>query len=330
MGTRYSIQGLASPGAIITVYEADGVMLAEIFAAQTGGVADADSQISADVYGKVLFYVDSDTYPIVTRFDIKATKTGFADVWAYDVWSSFYALSSALASSGAGAPTFGDLRPQIQRNWGRSDSASQASILFYFNAALRVLSRAHNLEQLQKSKSFDFVVGDDDYTILSSPISLTDLRKIYSFTYIASSRGIALEYLPTRQWDLEIAPRIPSAGNNYPRYYTQWGNDLLIYPPPNDTYTATLRYLAEPTLAGDTSTTIDYVGMDEVLVLLTTAFCFFSTEDVEMGNIYLKQAANMLKMYGIEAATPVDFRPSTGASSQRAVGDTWLDPFVKR
>jgi hypothetical protein len=228
------------------------------------------------------------------------------------------------------ALTYGDLRPQIQRNWGRSEVDAQASILFYFNAAQRVLSRAHNFRELQKKKSFNFVIGDDDYTIATTPISLTDLRQIFSFTYVDSSRGYSLEYYPPKRWDLEVAPRIPATSNSYPKLYTLWGGEIDIFPPPQATYTATLRYLAEPTKILVDGTNIDFVGMDEVLVLLTTAFCFYSTEDVEMGNIYLKQGANMLKMYGVEAEFSKDFHLSLSSQSNKISGSDWLDPFVSR
>lgn len=331
MAERYAIQGQVSPAAVVTVYDADTLNLSSIYLAFSGGSVVGSSQVTADAYGKVVFYVDSATYPFPSRFDLTISKTGFSDVTVEDVWASFYGLSVVVTPTGGGGPTYGDLRPQIQRNWGRSDTQSQASILFYFNAAQRVLARAHNFLELQKSKSFAFAIGDDDYTITLAPISLTDLRQIYSFTYSNSSRGYVLEFCPPRKWDVEVAPSIPTAANSYPRLYTRWGNDLLIYPPPNEAFTAVLRYLAEPTLAVDTGTTIDFVGMDEVLVLLTTAFCFYSTEDIEMGNVYLKQGANMLKMYGIEAEFSKDFHLSlTSPSTKNVGGDSWLDPFVRR
>jgi len=54
--------------------------------------------------------------------------------------------------------TYGDLRPQIQRNWGREDATSQSTILFYFNAAQRILARSYQARELQKSKSFAFTL----------------------------------------------------------------------------------------------------------------------------------------------------------------------------
>jgi len=330
MGVRYSIQGQASPSAVLTIYEADSLVLATIYSAQTGGIAVVGSTVTADSSGKATFYVDSDTYPVVSRFDIKASMDGYSDLWAYDVWSSFYIVFTVASLTGEGTTTFGDLRPQIQRNWGRSDAESQATILFYFNVAQRILARTHTFNELQKSKSFTMTIGLDDYVITGSPISLVNLRKIYSFSYVNSTRGYILEYVPPRKWDVEVAPSIPNASNSYPRLYTQWGNNITIYPPPNEAFTATLRYLSEPVSAVSTATVLDLIGMDEILVLITSAFCFFSVEEIEMGNAYMKQGANMLKLYGMEAELPKDLHMALSSSQMRASGDYWNDPFVGR
>lgn len=330
MGVRYSIQGQATPSAVLTIYEADSLTLATIYDAQTGGSVITGSEVTADESGKTTFYVDSDTYPVVSRFDIKASLDGHSDLWAYDVWSAFYIVFTVASLTGEGTTTFGDLRPQIQRNWGRSDADSQATILFYFNVAQRILARTHTFTELQKSKSFSFTTGLDDYTITGSPISLVNLRHIYDFTYVSSTRGYTLEYVPPRKWDVEVAPSIPSATNSYPRLYTKWGNALKIYPPPNEAFTATLRYLSEPVSASTTATVLDLIGMDEVLVLLTSAFCFYSVEDIEMGNMYMKQGAAVLKLYGMEAEIPKDLHMAIRSSGVTPGGDYWNDPFVGR
>jgi hypothetical protein len=83
--SRYAIRALVTdlygtsiPGAKVKVYEEGGLVLAEIYAAKTGGTPIVGSELTSDSAGRVLAYVDSATYPApFSFFDLVATATGY-------------------------------------------------------------------------------------------------------------------------------------------------------------------------------------------------------------------------------------------------------------
>jgi len=71
-------------GASITVYLAGTTTKATIYAALTGGTADADSVITTDSSGNYAFYVDDSDYFSTQRFKTVMSKSGFtSDTWDY-------------------------------------------------------------------------------------------------------------------------------------------------------------------------------------------------------------------------------------------------------
>lgn len=224
--------------------------------------------------------------------------------------------------------TYGDLKEQIQRNWGRSDSDSNSTIMFYFNAAQRLLARSYDAPELQKAATPTLVASTRSYS-LTSAWSITDLRKIYSLYLTANSRGYELEYVPPRVWDREVWPYIPNASDDIPRLYTLWSGSVSFHPAPDDAYSTNMRYYAEPTNATGDASTIEFSGMDEVLVELATGFCFLSMEDYAVGQQHLKTAEALLRKYGVEAEFSKDFHPRSGAQPI-GTGQYWNDPFARR
>jgi hypothetical protein len=54
--------------------------------------------IPADAYGRVVFWVDDATYPVVSYFDLAITKTGQPITLLYGVWAFFGVLTTAVAT----------------------------------------------------------------------------------------------------------------------------------------------------------------------------------------------------------------------------------------
>jgi len=223
---------------------------------------------------------------------------------------------------------FGDLRPQIQRNWGRSDTESQSTILFYFNAAMRMIARKHRFAELEKTATPTLVIDKSEYDI-ATDWSLTDYRKMYSLYLTANDRGYEVVRVPTKEWDQEIWPRIPNATSDVPRVYHEWGSKITLFPAPNVAYVTKMRYLGEPTPCTVVGSSVIFSGLDEVLVELTTGLCFMSIEDYVVAKQHLDLASKFLKLYGVEAEFSKDLHLSAGKSPSSA-SQYWKDPFVGR
>lgn len=95
---RYAIYGLAFADASVQVYDAGTATPSPIYAAQTGGSVIATGIIVADSYGRVVFWVDDVTYPVVSYFDLVITKTGQTTSLLYGVWAFFNIAQAAVAT----------------------------------------------------------------------------------------------------------------------------------------------------------------------------------------------------------------------------------------
>ena len=96
MGKRYCFQGTLTdnsgnivPNATVTVYvceddETEG-SLATIYAAKTGGSPVGGSQVTTDTDGFWKFYVDDETYPVFSEFNLKFEKAGMTTTWRKSV-----------------------------------------------------------------------------------------------------------------------------------------------------------------------------------------------------------------------------------------------------
>ena len=91
---RYPIQGVLTnaagdvvDNAILTVYVADTLNPATIYAGKVGGSPISGAQITTDENGRWIFYNDDAVYPFIALFDLKFEKAGFTTTWFYDVWS---------------------------------------------------------------------------------------------------------------------------------------------------------------------------------------------------------------------------------------------------
>ncbi|MGW8177364.1 MAG: hypothetical protein ACWGQW_00985 [bacterium] len=226
---------------------------------------------------------------------------------------------------------YGDVSPQIERNWGRDDANSQATILFYFNAAQRMLARSYDAPELQASASPTLVVGTSAYDP-SVDWSLTTLRKIYSITLVANGRGYEVKYLPIKEWDIKIVPRIPYSTDYIPTWYTQWAKKVELFPAPAEVYPTTLRYYKEAAPVVNASSSVAFDDMDEVLVELTTGLCFLSVEDYVTARQHISIADSLAKKYGIASAFSKDFHQSLSrsVSQDSASGESWANPFIER
>jgi hypothetical protein len=96
---RYPITGNTAAAASVTVYNQGTVVAATIFAAATGGSALAGGIVTADSDGKVIFFVDDATYPVISYFDLSIAKSGYTTQTITNVWANFNALLDPVSVS---------------------------------------------------------------------------------------------------------------------------------------------------------------------------------------------------------------------------------------
>lgn len=324
---RYSIRGQCSASAYVTVYEEDDSTLATIYASSTSVDPVSGSKVQADSQGLVAFYVESSTYPFMYLFNLLVEKTGYLDIELKDVWSSFYAFSTAPSLYVCSA--YGPLREQIQRNWGRDDASSQATIMFYFNSAQQTLARIIDAPELEYVQNITLVADEDEYDPIADWL-IPDLRKVKSMYVTANSTAYPLTHCSPKEWDTTIAPKLATASSDVPRRYLEWAGKFFLYPSPASAYALTLRYWREPTPITGDSSIVAFKEMDPVLVEMTTGFCFLSTEDIQAGEKHIKQAAELLKIFRSDAMISKDLHLKMGGGEALSTSQYLYSPFVSK
>lgn len=102
---RYPIFGVVLPGSDATIYNDDGVTLATVYAAASGGAPLAGSIVPSNALGSVIFYVEDIDYPIVYYFTVVADGQTLTGIW------SFFTTTAAPA---AAPPVVGSTVTELQ------------------------------------------------------------------------------------------------------------------------------------------------------------------------------------------------------------------------
>lgn len=220
---------------------------------------------------------------------------------------------------------YGDLRPQIERNFGnRMDTGSQASILFYFNAAQKILANVYPWRELEKKVCPTLEINISDYAI-----ELERFHSFYSVFLLTSTSGIPLLRYSPLKWDKEIAPLIPTSSKSKPSVYTYWGNTLSLFRKPDAAYTLIIRFYQWPLPITNDSTVLQIQNVDEVLVSLTTGLCWYSIEEAQIGSVWIRQAVDFLKIYAREDISLKGLDTLGKLDKTQVSTDYWLNPFIK-
>jgi hypothetical protein len=203
---RYPITGNTAAAASVTVYNQGTVVAATIFAAATGGSALAGGIVTADSDGKVIFFVDDATYPVISYFDISAAKSGYTTQTVTNVWAAFNALlvpvsvsssttelsicNAALGAIGASALV------------ALSDTTVQADVVnLWYPICRDSLLRSHPWNFAEKRASLTAVVGTtpvmDFAYFFDLPSDCLKLRRLsdenVGITYKVEGRRIACD-----------------------------------------------------------------------------------------------------------------------------------------
>lgn len=173
---RYPIYGVVVASSDITVYDPGTTTAATIYAAASGGSALAGGVVTADAYGRVVFFYDSADYSALSYFDILSSGTVHGGIWSFftAVGSDVTVLGIYnLALTAIGASRMASV----------SESTVQATVVKEWYSTCRdTLLRSHPWNFAEKRASLTAVVGTTptmDYArFFDLPIDCLKLRKL--------------------------------------------------------------------------------------------------------------------------------------------------------
>jgi len=229
--------------------------------------------------------------------------------------------------------TYGELRPQIQRNLGGRDSTDdQAAILANFNHAQKILARRkHRFKELEVELDFNMVAGTDAYT--HSTMNLVRFRKEYSISLVDSSYTYNQRFMTWDRWRKRILPIVPQATLDRPYTYTKWGKKFIFWYVPDSAYVATVKYYQYPAPVTVDGSTITFDDIDDLLVSLTTQVTAMSFEEYSIADHYNKITKDLYKEYSIDDKEQMNFTPGTDddeAGVQEYDSQFYNNPFIDK
>jgi len=223
--------------------------------------------------------------------------------------------------------TYGDLKAQIQRNLGnREDPDTDALILTHFNHCQRVLAYAKVWRELEALATPSLIVNQREYTFAA--LGLERFYKHFSVKLVTASRHHPVGYLAPSQWDTLVEPYLPTAGSGKPTHFTLWGTSFLFGPKkPDSAYQLRIKYYQRPADVTAASDSVAFEDADLVLVAFTTAFCWYSLEELETAASWFSRATTLAQGLAIVLTSEVGVKKAP--SAERIPSDYWKDPFVK-
>lgn len=198
------------------------------------------------------------------------------------------------------------------------------------NLAQMRIARIRRWEELESiytnTTPYTGVPADDKF--LSFP---GNMRDIYSVVLKYGAESRKLTRFPNRVWDRQIPmPEYWATGK--PSAYTLHRNVMEFWRIPDANYPLVARGVEWPVAFSDTlpDATSQLDQKDDMLIALSTSWCFMTLKDTETSRKWWSIYANMLNAaIGEEAEKPdLDQLPNPGVSGQGFSGDYWRNPWV--
>lgn len=227
--------------------------------------------------------------------------------------------------------TFGDVLSVVQNNLSRSDTATNALIIANYNLFCGLLANANDWPELDVVETGPVVAGTYEYSLPNDwqvshkklhGIKLHDGTKFYP----------PLRYVLPERWDEELGPQIHQASRR-PEFYTEYvKGTVLMFPNPNEAYTAHIKYVSRPTKAATISTPVSFDdSLLEVIQAATTALTWISLEEEKNAAMWMKVADIGMKSHKLDLNKVLNYKPIVQPTdSGRATPQTWADPFSRR
>ena len=158
----------------------------------------------------------------------------------------------------------------------------------------KIVALSQRFPYYQATYLFFTVVDQHDYSTFSrqipTPVTSVDISTIQNIISVVNTTDMGNSLVYIDQAIAEATWVGTSDQANIPAYFSIWGNEVNLWPKPNDVYTITMRAFRKPFLTWftDESTAIDIdPQMQLPLVNYVMARIFQFQEDTEMAREYM-------------------------------------------
>lgn len=243
------------------------------------------------------------------------------------------------------ARTITQITTSVKDNLGPRSSGSIGTqsqdlvILESINTFLFKLSKKYSLPCYHRNLSFALTaIGDTDN---EHAIPTTDstgatirIKSIISFSILRQNDTIGrpMKWLSNHLWNKQYPYIDSSTDQGEPAFYTIFADTIIVYPYPDDYYTAYMDVNIWPTrLTSADSDSPQPLGIewDDVIEEYATYRCFLKLQQLEDAQAWFNLYANSLK----DTIAVVDLSPDknhvSGFPAPAESGQPWLDPLVK-
>lgn len=153
-------------------------------------------------------------------------------------------------------------------------------------------------EELEAKRTFDTVLGTNSYAIVPS----VDQESIKTLSYEDASG----RFVPIYPWNIEEYVAEYSSDTNFrgaPEKYYRQGDNIIIWPDPDDVYTITLNYLGTLADWNDANPSITVPQAAHEIILYGAIWRGYDRiGNLNRGNAFLQRQEEMVKLFVTPAA----------------------------
>jgi hypothetical protein len=215
-----------------------------------------------------------------------------------------------------------EIENEIRYNLGNREDLD-SRLYRFINFAQDQLARFHPFDELEVVESGNFTSGVGTISVPSKPL---DVR---SFRLLDDSRSRKLVYYTPRQFD-QLVPDTDWHTQQRPTIYTQFSKTFEVWRIPDNNYEYKIRYKKSPTkLTANSSFTLDFDGLDDVIIALATSWAFRSLGEREKASWWIGVAAKAMGLAKDLDLYKADHEPVGSPSDTVTAGQYWKNPFIK-
>lgn len=211
-----------------------------------------------------------------------------------------------------------------------SGALLQDRVVTWLNFAQKRIANHYSFYELQKTIETCVTVADVKTYPLSDGTNNLGLERVCalnSVRLIDSENSRKLDFWHYRKFD-KWYPRPENFSSNRPKIYTRWGNNLILFPIPNDIYSLHIRYGQLPNDLDSDTQVSDFIDRDRLLLttgVLETYLALQQYNDAKVWyELFLGQLEDEVRSEGDEDWEPEAEPPGGPGYSS---GSPWTDPF---
>lgn len=223
-------------------------------------------------------------------------------------------VKKAVSSLSVSATELQDRVQSRYLNWGQVRIAKRFSF--------------HELNTIQESAST--VDGVARYPMASGTYNLGLIRPkdIFNIRLIDGANSRTLIRMHQRKFDQAIT--LPTNfTENRSTIYTRWGNNVELFPIPDDAYTLYIRYPQLPTNFSSANQVSDFDNKDDLILISGVLETMLALEEIRLAAIW-EGKFNRTLLENTQAVGDIDWEPEAEAfniNQGSGLGSPWLSPY---